>query len=367
MEYCSGGELLEKLIDKGRFEESECALIFEKLFSAIKYLHEHGIVHRDLKPENIVFSDQSRDSEIKLIDFSLSRKVDEAEKLQSIVGTPSYVAPEVLKGSYDYRCDYWSIGALLYLMLGGTPPFEGQTNSDVFSKILSGTLSFEGPHWGKISSKAKDLISKLLVVDPNARYDATKALKHPWFKNIPKTKIAADIKRETASNLKAFALSKRFRKEALIVAVSYLDNAEIKQLRDVFRSYDKGNTGEITLKDLQTALGETGSKHSKKEVRTLIDEIDIQGKSVITYTEFLAAAMDTCACLTKEKLMIVFKHFDNDNSNFITHEDLRIVMNKTHKQVSCEEIKLMTEETELYHDGKISFSEFCMMMHATDV
>jgi calcium-dependent protein kinase len=122
----------------------------KKILSAVKHLHEHGICHRDLKPENFIFSDKSQDAEIKLIDFGLSKRfgpnaandhaglgtVSMEDKMHTIVGTPYYVAPEVLMGNYDFSCDVWSLGVILFIMLCGYPPFEGDNNKEIFKRVL---------------------------------------------------------------------------------------------------------------------------------------------------------------------------------------------------------------------------------------
>ena len=362
MEYCSGGELLDKLLQKGYIDEAECVAIFAKLIGAVKYLHEHGIVHRDLKPENLLFSDKTQEAEIKLIDFGLSRKIGDGKNLRSIVGTLLYVAPEVLKGSYDHRCDYWSIGALLYLMLGGSPPFYGKTRGNIFSAICKGEYSFEGVQWKKVSSKAKDLISKLLVVDADNRYDADQALSHPWFKQAVTPRISSETRLEVMSNLKAFTKSRRFRKEALNVLVSYLNDSEIKQLREAFRSYDVTLTGDITIKDLQITLKKLGSPCSIEEIQKLIDDVKIDHSDTIKYSEFIAAAMNAKAFLTKEKLWIAFKHFDTDDSNYITPHNIKTAMIKYGKEVTDEEALQLIQDGDYTKDGKISFAEFCTMM-----
>jgi calcium-dependent protein kinase len=159
----------------------------KKILSAVKHLHEHGICHRDLKPENFLFSDKSIDAEIKLIDFGLSKRfgqlvdVNPHEKMHTIVGTPYYVAPEVLKGSYDFSCDIWSLGVILYIMLCGYPPFEGDNNKEIFKRVLQQKLEFDPEDWNSISNEAKDLICSMLCKDPTKRISAIDALNHKWF------------------------------------------------------------------------------------------------------------------------------------------------------------------------------------------
>lgn len=124
------------------------------MLSAVKHLHEHNIVHRDLKPENFLMSDTSDESEVKLIDFGLSKRysdIKSTDKMHTVVGTPYYVAPEVLKGSYDSRCDVWSLGVILFVFLCGYPPFEGDNNKEIFKNVLKHDLIFEDLDWKNVS------------------------------------------------------------------------------------------------------------------------------------------------------------------------------------------------------------------------
>jgi len=131
MEFCDGGELFDRIVKAKRFTEQHAADIMRQMISAVKHLHEHGIVHRDLKPENFLMSDKSEDAEIKMIDFGLSKRfaaTEQVKKMHTVVGTPYYVAPEVLRGNYGRECDVWSLGVILFIFLCGYPPFEGDAN-----------------------------------------------------------------------------------------------------------------------------------------------------------------------------------------------------------------------------------------------
>ena len=154
----------------------------KKILSAIKHLHEHHICHRDLKPENFIFQNDTADSEIKLIDFGLSKRFGTVQapdntlhqvKLQTIVGTPYYVAPEVLKGNYNNACDIWSLGIILYIFLCGYPPFEGDNNKQIFKNVLGQELKFDPEDWKDISKEAKSLIRKMLDKNPVSRITAS--------------------------------------------------------------------------------------------------------------------------------------------------------------------------------------------------
>lgn len=161
LEFCEGGELFE-WITKGKYTEEDAKNLVMKILKAIKHLHDKDICHRDIKPENLLYKKPSIDSEIKLIDFGLSRFLKGDEKLKNKVGTPYYVAPEVLAGSYDKRCDMWSIGVITYILLCGYPPFHGNGNQEIFNKIKKLNYHFYVEDWEDISLNAKDFISKLL-------------------------------------------------------------------------------------------------------------------------------------------------------------------------------------------------------------
>jgi calcium-dependent protein kinase len=149
MEYCTGGELFERITKKGKIKEKDAAKIVKYVLMAIKHLHEKGICHRDIKPENLLFENTSDSAKIKLIDFGLSKFISESTEgdLQTKVGTPYYVAPEVLKGVYDKRCDLWSIGVITYILLCGYPPFYGSNNKEIFDKIKNCKYEFFAEDW----------------------------------------------------------------------------------------------------------------------------------------------------------------------------------------------------------------------------
>ena len=183
MEYCGGGELFDKITkNKEVFSEKQASDIMFKLFLAINHCHTNNIAHRDLKPENIMYSSNEKDADIKIIDFGLSKQSKgKKDNLGTVVGTPYYVAPEVLDGNYGFECDCWSLGVIMYILLSGYLPFSGSTAGDVFKKVKDAKYSFEQREWKAVSEEAKDLIKKLLCKDKKIRYTCAQALKHSWF------------------------------------------------------------------------------------------------------------------------------------------------------------------------------------------
>lgn len=182
MELVTGGELFDKIVEKGSYTENEASQLVRKIVSAVDYLHNLGIVHRDLKPENLLLKRADNDLEIAIADFGLSKIVGQQMMMQTACGTPSYVAPEVLNASgYGKEVDMWSIGVITYILLCGFPPFYGDTVPEIFEQIMEANFDYPEEYWGSVSKEAKDFINKLLVVDSDKRLSAGDSLRHPWL------------------------------------------------------------------------------------------------------------------------------------------------------------------------------------------
>jgi len=184
MELLTGGELFDRIVAKGSYSEKEAAELIKDISSAIDYLHSIGIVHRDLKPENLIYLNERADSLIKITDFGLAkfRSGIRPEAMTTACGTPGYVAPEVLKNEpYDKAVDLWSLGVILYILLCGFPPFYHESTAALYKQIKKGEYDFPAPYWTDISAAAKDLVTKLLCVDPKKRFTTQQVLAHPWI------------------------------------------------------------------------------------------------------------------------------------------------------------------------------------------
>lgn len=144
-ELCTGGELFDKIVSQGHISENEAASYMYQLLSALSYCYKNGIVHRDLKPENLMLRDREPDAPLKLIDFGTSRRINSDQKLKSIIGSAYYIAPEVIEGNYDAKCDVWSTGVILYTMMCGSPPFNGSSDREIMTKISRGVYTFSNP------------------------------------------------------------------------------------------------------------------------------------------------------------------------------------------------------------------------------
>ncbi|XP_050387856.1 calcium-dependent protein kinase 26-like isoform X1 [Argentina anserina] len=184
MELCAGGELFHQLEKHGQFSESDARVLFRHLIQVVLYCHENGVVHRDLKPENVLLATKASSSPIKLADFGLATYIKPAgQSLHGLVGSPFYIAPEVLAGGYNQAADVWSAGVILYILLSGMPPFWGKTKSSIFNAVRTADLRFPSDPWDGITESANDLIRGMLCKDPSKRLTAHQVLDHSWMKN----------------------------------------------------------------------------------------------------------------------------------------------------------------------------------------
>ena len=184
MELMSGGELFDKIVEYEHYTEKQAAETFTPIVDAVRYCHKLGIVHRDLKPENLLYSSNEENAMIKVSDFGFAKFLipKSQEQLFTACGTPSYVAPEIIESKgYDAKVDCWSLGVILYVMLCGFPPFYADDNNTLFNMIKTADFEFHSPYWDNVSENAKDLIKKLLVVEPEKRLSTEEILKHPWL------------------------------------------------------------------------------------------------------------------------------------------------------------------------------------------
>jgi len=194
MELVTGGELFDKIVEKGSYTEAEASTLVRKIVSAVEYLHGIDIVHRDLKPENLLLKRADDDLEVALADFGLSKIVGQQMMMQTACGTPSYVAPEVLNASgYGKEVDMWSIGVITYILLCGFPPFYGETVPEIFEQIMDANFDYPEEYWSTVSKEAKDFINKLLVVETTDRMSASASLKHPWLAGSAPTNTKAPL------------------------------------------------------------------------------------------------------------------------------------------------------------------------------
>lgn len=355
MEYCSGGELFQKITTEKCLHESEARVYMNKMIMAVNHLHSLNIVHRDLKTENFLFDSKCATKELKLVDFGLSNKFGKNfSELHSQVGTIYYVAPEVLKGSYDYKCDMWSLGVLMYTMLSGDLPFYDDNLSEVYKKLNSCSFTFDKPIWQGISATAKDLISHLLILSPTDRYSASEALKHNWFTSIRKR--TSMLTKSVCDSLKSYQTQTIFQRETLRVMVKHIPEEKIESLKEIFLSLDLSGNGFICVDDLEKSLKDFEGI-DEELVKGIIGCLDAQGTGNIYYSDFIGAALLAKKDLMEEALWITFKQFDINNSGELSGESIQRAIESIGRTASSEEIQSILETVKT-SGGIISFERF---------
>ncbi|KAE8682245.1 Calcium-dependent protein kinase 4 [Hibiscus syriacus] len=334
MELCAGGELFDRIVAK------------------------------DLKPENFFFDSPGDDAVLKATDFGFSVFYKPGQCFNDVVGSPFYVAPEVLLKHYGPESDIWSAGVILYILLSGVPPFWAETDSGIFRQILHGKVDHVSEPWPSISDSAKDLLMRMLERDPQKRISAHEVLCHPW---IVDDRVAPDKPLDSAvlSRLKKFSAMNKLKNMALRVIAERLSEEEIGGLKELFKMIDTDNSGTITYQELKDGLKKVGSELTEAEIKSLMEAADIDNSGTIDYGEFLAATLHINKIEREENLVAAFTFFDKDGSGYITIDEL---------QNACKEFGLggdhldeMIKEIDQDNDGRIDYGQFAEMMRTGDM
>ena len=366
MEKCNGGELFDKIINHiscgQMYSERTAANLISQIMSAVDYCHKNGICHRDLKPENILFANKGSElnNPIKIIDFGLSQIIGDKKKLKSQVGTSYYVPPEILMGEYNQKCDIWSVGIILCILLTGEPPFNGPNDTIIINKIRKFEYFFS-EKWRFISNEAKDLVSHMLVPE-NIRYNASEVLAHPWFKIVDENNNKNFINLSfDLSFLISYKKMNIFKKIILTFIASRLNENDIIDLNKLFEVFDIDNDGQISYKEFQHVLVNIKNNGIKEnEIKDLFNSLDTDKNGKIDYTEFIASCLQKKTYLNNERLKEAFSVFDKDNNGVITKDEIMSVLQLT--DGNNNEIDNIIRNVDKNGDGVIDKDEFDDLM-----
>ena len=372
-EYCEGGDLFHEIHDKGPFSEDCSAYIIYQILSAVNFFHKMNIIHRDIKPENILISDRNEDDypRLKICDFGASKILEKGQINQRFIGSSYYIAPEVIRQNYNEKCDLWSCGVILYIMLIGSPPFKGDDEKEILQNVAKGVYSISEQDYYNLSKNSIDLMKKLLTINPEKRISAEEALNHPWLKENNTKELYNQIEdqaiiKNLLNNLKNYKRGSIMQDTALAYLVhNFPQIPDAINACKLFNQIDVDNDGKITKDELYKGLkGKIKIKHLKKEINFIFGNLDMDGNGYIEYEEFVRAAVNKQFFMSDEVIQFAFKFFDKDNSGEITCDEIREVFEDSVIKKSKEDISLqkIIEEVDANGDGIISYEEFAIIM-----
>ena len=370
MEECVGGDFFDRLASRAKsaniYTEKMAAELFKQIMSSLNYCHSHGVSHRDIKPENILFTGSDDASTLKLIDFGLSKLFgSQGNAMKSVVGTTYYMAPEVLKGHYDERCDVWSAGVILYIMLCGRPPFYGKNDEEIMRKIQKKNYHFEYPEWNKVSKDVKELI-KSIFVDVNDRPNAQEILEHLWVSQLAPNSTNEVIHLDI-DHVSQYAKSNKLQKSVISYCAYRLKDDETRNLVNIFNSFDANNDGVISLSELERGLVNFKSKgFESKDIEKLFEDIDLDKNGLINFNEFLSATINYSQVSKQEVIFEAFRAFDKDGNGKLSYGEIcDIIKPQTKEDLAY--IKNLLEKMDLNKDGEIDFEEFMLGMENEEI
>ena len=316
--------------------------------------------------ENFLFcksGNGTQDQVLKLIDFGLSKRFvsNGIARMRSTVGTSYYVAPEVLrKRPYTNKCDMWSLGVVLFMLLSGKSPFLADTEAEILNAAIRADVQFVPEDWVGVSESAKNLVCSLLVLDPEKRPTASEALNHPWLRDSA-SPFPLKPKSIIYDSLKEFSSFSMFKKVVIDMIAFSMNTKDLEDSTQWFKVIDKDNSGSISLQEFRDALKDRGIKEDM--IAEVFEQIDQDHNGSITFSEFLAATLDKTKYLEGCRLTAVFQKLDTDHDGKISVSDLKDALGTWY---SVSEIESMIGDIQKDEDekgGTVNFHQFVEAMY----
>ena len=371
-DYCSCGELYNQI--KFQYNEYQLSVLFYQVFSGLYYLHSKNIVHRDLKLENILISEMEPDKKtnkkyfwIKIIDFGTAKIFEKNKNEKTVIGSSYYIAPEVLQKNYNEKCDTWSAGVILYMLIVGRAPFDGKNDDEIIDNIKKGKFNDKHKKLLNASSEVQDLVKNLLKVNVKKRFSASDALKHPWFKKFNAKAIYFNIDKEQIiiylNRLRKYQINSKFQQMVLaFITHNIPDSKETKDSLKIFRMFDTDDDGKLTMNELFNGLINYFDENIiKNEINDIFLLLDGGNRGFIEYEEFLRATIDQKTLLSEENLVYAFNFFDKGNKGKLSVDKIKKFF--VDDKVSEDVFKSIFNEIDSNEDGEIDFGEFKDMMY----
>ena len=372
-EYCKEGELFSYI--KNKYSERQLAVLFYQVFSGLWYLHENKILHRDIKLENIMIDGKENDKEtgeelfwVKIIDFGTAKLFEKNKNEKDVVGSSYYIAPEVLKQSYNEKCDTWSVGVILYMTLVGRAPFDGKDDEEIIYKINSVDYNKNEPRLVKHSPEVRDLVSKLLDKDTEKRYSAKEALNHPWFKKYGGRALFSNFEEKEIkpyiNNLLKYTFNSKIQQLVIAFLVHNLPNTDSSILiLKMFRHFNKAGNCKLSKEELKDGLYEY---KNKEEVDKILDHLfillDGDNDGFLEYEEFLRACIDKKQILNSTYLKYAFKFIDKERTGTLDVQKIIKAFVTTPNKILEAVFNNTLNTVDKDGDGIINFAEFQELM-----
>ena len=376
-EFCPNGELYN-YINNSTLDEEQLSVIFYQVFSGLKYLHENNILHRDLKPENILIAKKEIDLLdnkeyfwIQIIDFGTAKIFENDKNENSVVGSPYYIAPEVLNKDYNEKCDTWSVGVILYMFLVGLPPFNGENHIEIINSIKTKNYDENNPKLITRSEEVRDLIKHLLEKDTNKRLSSKEALNHKWFKKFNGRKLFGNFKEKEIQpfidNLFNYTLNSKIQQLVIAFLVHNLPHTESSHnILKMYRYFNKAGDCKLTKEELINGLCKYRDEELVNEkVDNLMFLLDGDNNGYIEYEEFLRACIDKNEILNDEYLKYAFKFLDKQNKNLLSADQIISAFLIERNELFEAAITKQINDLDQNGDGMINFKEFKQLMLKT--
>lgn len=362
MELCEGGELLDRILSRGgKYSEEDAKVVVQQILSIVAFCHLQGVVHRDLKPENFLFTTKDENSQLKAIDFGLSDFIRPDERLNDIVGSAYYVAPEVLHRSYSMEADVWSIGVITYILLCGSRPFWARTESGIFRAVLRADPLFGDEPWPSVSVEAKDFVKRLLNKDLRRRMTAAQALTHPWLRGN-NLKVPLDIL--VYKLVRAYLRSSPMKRAALKALSKTLTEDELVYLRAQFALLEPNKSGRISFDNFRAALLKNSTEAMKESrVFEVLSTMDALAFKKMDFPEFCAAAISVHQLEGTDRweqhARSAYESFDKEGNRIVVIEELAREVGLAPTVPA----QMVLHEWVRPADGKLSFIGFTKLLH----
>mmetsp|Transcript_2388 Transcript_2388/g.7141 ORF Transcript_2388/g.7141 Transcript_2388/m.7141 type:complete len:507 (-) Transcript_2388:218-1738(-) len=357
LELCDGGDMFDHLIAKGRYSEKDSSDLCRAMLTAVRHCHEKGVVHRDLKPDNFLFDCREQEPTLKTADFGLSCFHQEGAIQRQPCGTPTYIAPEVIKKEYNEKADIWSIGVILYIMLSGKMPFYGKNDLLCLKSTLRGQYNFKDPNWRTVSQEAKNVVKLMLTYNPARRPSAKELLELPWVKGQAST---TPLVQSVIDNMKQFYNMNKLKKRAMQIMAENSTSENLDLVKKAFHEMDKDGSGTITVDEMKDALRAANKSFTEEYFERLWETYDVDGDGVINYTEFLTATSQLNKIMTAENMEKAFKEIDKDGNGRISVAEIVEAL----RGFKCDGamVEQIVKEADRNNDGEIDYAEFEEMM-----